>query len=197
MRAFSSLLALACFCSPAAATAAFNRVSTESSLAAGLSMPLATSLTGTPDAALFAWVVDRAGARNLWVGGPKMPGRKLTDFADDDGMQIYDLSFSQQTPRKLGDGYAPAVAPDGKRVAFVSQGTLYISEASGRTAPVKLAVIAGRLGTPQWSPDGRSLLVVDNRGDHSLIVLIDATSRARLSRSRFYAGSRASLFARR
>jgi dipeptidyl aminopeptidase/acylaminoacyl peptidase len=78
------LLALA----PPAITAAPDR------LAQLLALPHASGLTGARDVPLFAWVENAAGVRNIWVGGPNRTARRLTAYAEDDGLHIYDLALS-------------------------------------------------------------------------------------------------------
>ena len=50
-------------------------------------------------------------------------------------------------------GYAPAWSPDGARIAFVTRGELWVTDADG-THQGRLARDAG---LPAWSPDGRRL----------------------------------------
>jgi dipeptidyl aminopeptidase/acylaminoacyl peptidase len=75
-------------------------------LAAALALPVASQMTGARDVQRFAWVENRAGARNLWVADVGQPARQLTHYAEDDGMMLYELALS----------------PDGRRLAFVRGG---------------------------------------------------------------------------
>jgi dipeptidyl aminopeptidase/acylaminoacyl peptidase len=50
--------------------------------------------------------------------------------------------------------FAPRLSPDGRRVAFDTEGSIWIAELSNLASPRRLA--AGRF--PMWSPDGTRLL---------------------------------------
>lgn len=69
-------------------------VADDDPLAKALSMPVASELVGARSAPRFAWVVNEAGVRNLWMGGPVEAPRKMTDYTADDGQLIYDLRLS-------------------------------------------------------------------------------------------------------
>ncbi|MBB4840201.1 dipeptidyl aminopeptidase/acylaminoacyl peptidase [Sphingomonas kyeonggiensis] len=75
-------------------------------LAAALALPTASQMAGARDVPRFAWVENRAGARNLWVADAGQQARQVTGYAEDDGMMLYDVALS----------------PDGKRIAFVRGG---------------------------------------------------------------------------
>lgn len=63
-------------------------------LAANLALPIAGGLTGARDATRFAWIENEAGVRNVWVGGPGLPGHPLTRYNDDDGIELSDVTLS-------------------------------------------------------------------------------------------------------
>jgi dipeptidyl aminopeptidase/acylaminoacyl peptidase len=63
-------------------------------LAKALALPHASGLTGARNARTFAWVENKAGVRNVWVGGPGQTARQLTAFDQDDGVEVYDLALS-------------------------------------------------------------------------------------------------------
>lgn len=127
-------------------------------LAEALALPTAGGLVGAADAPRFAWVENAAGVRNIWIGGPGQPARRLTASTLDDGQQIYGLSFSR----------------DGSSLAFVRGGDEEFPDldtlpntASAANAPaqevrvVSIAdgqlLVVGRGHSPAFSPDGNRL----------------------------------------
>jgi dipeptidyl aminopeptidase/acylaminoacyl peptidase len=66
-----------------------------------------TELTAAANAPRIAWVFNERGARNVWVAeAPDYKPRKLTDYSEDDGQEMVNLSISA----------------DGKWVVFVRGG---------------------------------------------------------------------------
>ncbi|HEY2896279.1 MAG TPA: prolyl oligopeptidase family serine peptidase [Gemmatimonadaceae bacterium] len=72
-----------------------------------LSYPYVEEMIASPTQSRFAWVVVRAGVRNVWgASGPAFTPRQLTDYRADDGQELTNLSISS----------------DGKVVVFVRGG---------------------------------------------------------------------------
>ncbi len=72
-----------------------------------LSYPFATEMAAAEHADRVAWVRDAAGVRNVWIAdGPTFKARQLTRYADDDGQEITQLTFS----------------PDGRHLVYVRGG---------------------------------------------------------------------------
>ncbi len=85
---------------------------------------------------------------------------------------------------KLADGNGPALAPDGKAVAFVKEGQIFRLRVSETPAasPVDKAEQPyikewGRNASPRWSPDGSKLAFVSIRDNHSLVAVFDTKTR--------------------
>lgn len=86
-------------------------------------------------------------------------------------MQVWSVSAEGGSPRLLGEGDEPVIAPDGRRVAFVRDRRIWLAPIDG-SKPAEPAFLArGTSGSPAWSPDGGTLAFVLNRGDHSFIAL--------------------------
>jgi dipeptidyl aminopeptidase/acylaminoacyl peptidase len=182
-----------------------------------LSAPFASDITASTDSSRFAWVSNRAGARNVWLAVERadhhgFQSAALTRFTADDGQDIYDLTFVPQhnqllfvrggdrespdkpapnpaeltagtaleiylagfdaaAPVKLAEGHAPAVSPDGTRIVFLRHGEVFSMPVRQDAKPEPLFKLRGAVTTVRFSPDGRSLALVSNRGDHSFIGL--------------------------
>jgi dipeptidyl aminopeptidase/acylaminoacyl peptidase len=60
-----------------------------------LNAPFASELVAAPGGGKVAWILDEAGARNLWVAAaPDFKGRRLTSYKDDDGQDLGDVAWS-------------------------------------------------------------------------------------------------------
>src|SRR5580700_3981842 len=81
-----------------------------------LSAAFASDITASEDSPHFAWVSDRAGARNVWLAVERADHRgfqatALTQFTADDGQDIYDITFVPHHDQLLfvrgGDSESP------------------------------------------------------------------------------------------
>ena len=80
------------------------------------------------------------------------------------------------TPKLLGEGDEPAIAPSGDRVAFVKDRRIWVAPLDGSKAAEQLFFARGSSATPVWSADGGRLAFVSDRDDHSFIgIFTDAT----------------------
>ncbi|HLK66441.1 MAG TPA: prolyl oligopeptidase family serine peptidase [Bryobacteraceae bacterium] len=90
--------------------------------------------------------------------------------------EVWIATLDRTTPRKLGEGYDPAVSPRGERIAFVRSGQLVvgaIDDLPGKSVVVKAR---GNCSHPRWSPDGTRVIFTEARGDHSLIGMYDTAA---------------------
>ena len=80
----------------------------------------------------------------------------------------------------FADNTNPAVSPDGKRIAFVSDRdgneNIYVMDADGSHA-VQLTKTADKKGPPVWSPNGKTLRFFVSNKDLSHIYAIDMKKR--------------------
>ena len=177
--AWSASLAVTALMAPQSAPAA-----PASDLAAALAMPFASDLVGASDAPRFAWVEDVAGVRNVWVGGPDLPARALTNFAEDDGLEIYGLALSQDGTHlafvRGGDAEFPAgTIPNADHRAKPPLQQLFMAEVKGgkpRLIGTGYAPVFARGGTMAFihkhdimlmRPGGKAHTVVTAEGEIS------------------------------
>jgi dipeptidyl aminopeptidase/acylaminoacyl peptidase len=84
--------------------------------------------------------------------------------------QVWSVPTAGGAPKLLGSGDAPAISPDGTRVAFVdASGAVQVAPIDGTAPPKRLFFDRGKDSDLRWSPDGSALAFVSDRGDHSFI----------------------------
>ncbi|MGH9845074.1 MAG: S9 family peptidase, partial [Blastocatellia bacterium] len=91
---------------------------------------------------------------------------------------IHAVSFADGRTIKLANGDAPAVSPVNNLVVFNKDGQIHLVEIAEGSEPHPLFAARGTNASPRWSPDGRRLAFVSNRGSHSLIGVFDAEKRS-------------------
>jgi dipeptidyl aminopeptidase/acylaminoacyl peptidase len=93
-------------------------------------------------------------------------------------MQVWSVATAGGAPKLLSDGDAPAISPDGGRVAFTSNGAVMVAPIDASAPAKRLFFDSGQDSELQWSPDGTALAFVSARNDHSYIGIYrnDATA---------------------
>jgi dipeptidyl aminopeptidase/acylaminoacyl peptidase len=86
---------------------------------------------------------------------------------------VWLMPLTGGAPQLLGEGYAPAVSPKGKSVAFLYKGQVWLVKINPVGKAEQLIHGEGRAGSLRWSPDGTKLAFVSNRRDHRLIGVYD------------------------
>ena len=69
----------------------------------------------------------------------------------------------------LGDGDAPSISPDNRRVAFLAQDNSVLWAPLDGSAKADKLSLQGQDSDLEWSPDGMALAFVSTRTDHSFI----------------------------
>src|ERR1051326_5124591 len=90
-------------------------------------------------------------------------------------VQIWSISTAGGSPKLISDGDNPAIAPSSDIVAFVRDRRIWFAPIGGSKQPQPAFYARGTSGSPEWSPDGRTLAFVSYRGDHSFIGLFTGT----------------------
>jgi dipeptidyl aminopeptidase/acylaminoacyl peptidase len=122
-----------------------------------LSAPYATDLTPAPTGNLFAWVENAEGHHNLWIGGPHTTARQLSNFTEDDGLDLSNITWSPDA-QGIAFTLSTTEGPDGKpsnpaQLQRSVASTLWIEPVAG--PPTAAATVQGR--APLFSRDGHTL----------------------------------------
>ncbi len=129
------------------------------------------SLTFTPDGEHIIYVHG---------GAPNRRGEIPNPTSDPEGAkrQLYSIDISGGSPKLLGEGYAPLLHPAGRELTFLHNGQVWTLDLNDPEAkPKQLFQMRGSAGNLHWSPDGKTLAFVSNRGDHAFLGLFDLEER--------------------
>ncbi len=128
-----------------------------------------SDLTISADDAHVVYV--RGGDHDANWPEPLQPGPDSSPVQPE--MQVWSVATSGSTPKLLGNGDAPAISPDGMRVAFTIGGAVMIVPIDGSAAAKRMFFDRGQDSELQWSPDGSALAFASDRTDHSFIGIFD------------------------
>jgi dipeptidyl aminopeptidase/acylaminoacyl peptidase len=87
------------------------------------------------------------------------------------GQVIDAVPFAGGEVKELGHGNTPAIAPDGKTVAFVSGGQVWSAPLDGSGKAEQLIHARGNAQGLVWSPDGKHVAMTSSRTQHSFIAV--------------------------
>ncbi|HTS11225.1 MAG TPA: prolyl oligopeptidase family serine peptidase [Candidatus Limnocylindrales bacterium] len=120
-------------------------------------------LAWAPDAESIAYV--HGGDLEFTHASYPNPSRIAAGVEQD----VWVVSVNGGEPKKIGEGYSPAVSPKGDVVAYVFKDQLWLAKMDGTDKPEQLIHEEGENSSPVWSPDGQYIAFESSRGDHSFI----------------------------
>jgi dipeptidyl aminopeptidase/acylaminoacyl peptidase len=96
---------------------------------------------------------------------PVNPGFSTTPFK----VQVGCVPWAGGAVRWISEGDDPVIAPDSKEICFVKGGQVWGARLDSATPAKNLFTTRGNIEWLEWSPDGKRLLFVAGRTDHSII----------------------------
>ena len=125
------------------------------------------------------WTPDTRAIVFVRGGGPNEKGEYPNPHSLVAGVEqaVWVVPVAGGTPRRIGEGRAPAVSPKGDRVAFVRRGQIWWASLADTGAAEQLIHARGSARSLRWSPDGSKLAFVSDRGDHAFIAVYDVATK--------------------
>ncbi len=129
-----------------------------------------TDVAFTPDG---NWIVYVRGGDKNRAGEIPNP----TSDAAGATQAVYAVRWSDGRIERLGEGNSPVASPVDNQIIFSKNDALWITSVVERSGLHQLFSARGNNASPAWSPDGKLVAFVSQRGDHSFIGVYDMTKR--------------------
>ena len=127
--------------------------------------------------AQLAWTNDGAALLYTRGGDFETAGSDPNPASLPGGVEqaIWIVPFSGGDPRKLAEGQSAAVSS--ARVAYLKKNEIWSVDLAGKDKPEQLVHAKGEAAKLRWSPDGKRLAFVSERGDHSFVAVYDPAAK--------------------
>lgn len=135
---------------------ALTKTQAQEKIRALLALPVSSNLVAAPDNPSFAWVEKRSGVRNIFIASDKTKPKQATNYSQDDGTDLWGLSFSVHGKILAyvegGDPeYPDDPAPDTGFLQPASRQNVHVILPNGKN------ITLGEGWNPVFSPTGTSL----------------------------------------
>lgn len=124
-----------------------------------------TSLSISDDGEWVVFVRGGDHGGNWETGLPVNPTFDTKPF----NVKIASVPFKGGDVKYLSEGEDPTISPNGKVVAFIKGGQVWIAPVDSANVAKNLFTTRGTVESLAWNTEGSALLFVSNRGDHSII----------------------------
>lgn len=84
-------------------------------------------------------------------------------------VQVMTVPFNGGDPVAIDEGDYPVISPDSKTFAYLKNDEVWVAPVDGKSKARKMFYARGNCHSISWSPDGKQLLFVSSRKDHSFI----------------------------
>ena len=110
-------------------------------------------------------------------GGKNRSGQSPNPTSNPAGAEetVFRIDWNGGEPKKIDAGHSPSVSNTGW-CAYARDGQLWLTNLASSEKPTQI-VVRGNNARQRWSPDGRKLAFVSDRGDHSFIGVYDVVAK--------------------
>lgn len=108
-------------------------------------------------------------------GAPNSASELPNPIAVQPGVEraIWMMNADGSDLKKMATGFYPKLSPDGKSIAYLNAGQVWLVKVDSAGKGKKLFHSRGSQGNMRWSPDGTRLAFVSSRTDHAFIGIYD------------------------